>query len=181
MRANHENDYVEYVTARLPALHRAAYLLCGDAHRADDIVQATATALYRHWRRARAADSLDAYVHRMLVRKYLDETRSGWARVRLLAGTPEPAGRPDGGARDHGGSGIEERDSLRTALAKLPNSQRTVLVLRFACDMSVEDVAAALRCSAGNVKSHTSRGLAALRRVLGAEHTFTPEQRGARP
>jgi RNA polymerase sigma-70 factor (sigma-E family) len=175
MRTIHEDDYVEYVTARLPALHRAAYLLCGDAHRADDIVQATATALYRHWRRARAADNLDAYVHRMLVRKYLDETRSGWARVRLLGGRPEPATGPDRASESGSGSGVEERDSLRTALAKLPNSQRTVLVLRFACDMSVEDVAAALRCSTGNVKSHTSRGLAALRRVLGAEHTAMPE------
>jgi DNA-directed RNA polymerase specialized sigma24 family protein len=54
-------DYVEYVSARLPALHRAAYLLCGDAHRADDIVQATITTLSVNWRRASRADNLDGY------------------------------------------------------------------------------------------------------------------------
>src|SRR5207248_8579890 len=89
MRAEEEREYVEYVSARLPVLHRAAYLLCGDGHRADDIVQATITSLYRHWRRARAADSVDAYVQRMLIRKHLEEKRRGWARVRLVAEPPE--------------------------------------------------------------------------------------------
>ena len=73
MRGEAERDYVEYVTARLPHLKRAAYLLCGDSARADDIVQATVTKLYVHWRRASAAENLDGYVHRMLVRQFLDE------------------------------------------------------------------------------------------------------------
>jgi hypothetical protein len=57
---NGEGGYVEYVSARLPALHRAAYLLCGgDAHRADDIVQVTITRLYQRWKRARQAENLE--------------------------------------------------------------------------------------------------------------------------
>ena len=169
MRGEDEREYVDFVTARRPRLHRAAYLMCGDPHRADDIVQATMTALYRKWRRARDADNIDAYVHRMLVREYLAEKRLGWARVRLLADPPERvAVSPPGG--------IEERDALRTALERLPRAQRTVLVLRFACDMSVEDVAAALRTSPGNVKSHTSRGLAALRDLLEPEPTTAPRR-----
>ena len=159
MRGEDERDYVDFVTARRPGLHRAAYLMCGDAHRADDIVQATMTALCRKGRRARVADNIDAYVHRMLVREYLAEKRLGWARVRLVADPPERAATSPP-------AGVEERDALRAALARLPRAQRTVLVLRFACDMSVEDVATALRTSTGNVKSHTSRGLAALRDLL---------------
>jgi DNA-directed RNA polymerase specialized sigma24 family protein len=134
MRDELEREYVEYVSERLRLLHRAAYLLCGDAHRADDVVQATIVALYQHWSKAKAADNTEAYVHRMLVRKYLDERRRPWARVRLLA------------------------DDLRQALSQLSVTQRTVLVLRFACDLSIEDVAGLLRCSSGDVKSHTSRG-----------------------
>ena len=156
-----DREYVEYVSARLPALHRAAYLLCGDPHQADDIVSATTTALYRHWHRVREADNVDAYVHRTLVRKYVDERRMRWARVLLTDRVPERSE----GHHDH----IEERDSLRLALAQLTTAQRTVLVLRFFCDLLVGDVARILRCSDGNVKSHTSRGLTMLRRILGVE------------
>src|SRR5688500_11569512 len=119
MRATDERDFIEYVSARMPALHRAAYLLCGDAHRADDIAQATATALYRQWRRVRAADHPDAYVHRVLVRKYLDEKRLAWARVRLMP-SPPVRERVEAPA-----TGVEDRDELRTALAVLPPAQRT--------------------------------------------------------
>jgi DNA-directed RNA polymerase specialized sigma24 family protein len=92
MRSDGEAEYVDYMTVRLPVLRRAAYLLlCGDGHRADDLVQATAMALYRHWERARAADNTDAYVHRVLVRKFLAERRLRWARVRLMSEPPEPS------------------------------------------------------------------------------------------
>jgi RNA polymerase sigma-70 factor (sigma-E family) len=155
-----EREYVEYVSARLPALRRAAYLLCRDPHRADDIVQATTTALYRRWHRARDADSLDAYVHRMLVRKYLDERRLLWAGVRLMRQTPDAVEQPV--------SRVEDREELRAALARLPHAQRTVLVLRFVCDMSVEQVAQVLDCSPSNVKSHCARGLAAMRKTIRA-------------
>jgi RNA polymerase sigma-70 factor (sigma-E family) len=160
MRPDAEREYVEYVSARLTRLHRAAYLLCGDAHRADDIVQATLTTLYVSWHRARAADNLDGYVHRIMVRRFLDEQRSGWARVVLRDRSPD---RPD---RAQGS--VEERDAVLTALRQVPRGQRAVLVLRFFADLSVEATAQALGCSPGNVKSQTARGLAALREALGA-------------
>jgi RNA polymerase sigma-70 factor (sigma-E family) len=158
-----EGGYVEYVTARLPSLHRAAYLLCGgDAHRADDIVQVTITRLYRQWRRAGQADNLDAYVHRMLVHAFVDEKRRRWTRVRLVPAVLETgAGHPPV-------TGIEDRDALVTALRRLPPRQRAVVVMRFLLDRSIEDVAETLRCSTGTVKSQTSRGLAALREMLPA-------------
>ncbi|MEV4498152.1 SigE family RNA polymerase sigma factor [Micromonospora arborensis] len=155
-----EREFVEYVSARLPSLHRTAFLMCGDAHLADDVVQQTLTALYVHWRKVSRADNVDAYVHRMLVHKLVDEKRLSWAKVRLFGSTPEPE-RP---VTPH--DEVAERDSLVAALAHLPRGQRTVLVLRFLCDLSLTDTAAAMGCSEGNVKSQTARALAAIRQVL---------------
>jgi RNA polymerase sigma-70 factor (sigma-E family) len=148
-------DYAEYVTARLPTLHRTAYLLCGDRHRADDIVQAAITSLYVNWNRASRADNLDAYVHRILVRKFVDERRLRWSRVLLMWRLPEPA--------PADADPVEERDAVVAALRRLPRGQRTVLVLRYFCDLSVEASAQVMGCSTGNVKSQTARALAALR------------------
>lgn len=154
-------EYVDYVSARLTRWHRAAFLLCGDAHRADDLVQTMLTKLYVYWARARIADNIDSYVHRMLVRTFLDERRKAWSKVWLMPATPEPSTAADGS--------VEDRDLVVRALEELPAGQRTVLVMRFLCDMPVEEVAAAMRCSAGNVKAQTSRGLATLRERLEGE------------
>jgi RNA polymerase sigma-70 factor (sigma-E family) len=163
MRAELEREYEEFVRGRLARLHRTAYLLCGDAHRADDIVQATLTALYVNWKKASGIDNIDGFAHRVLVRRYLDERRLPWSRVRLgdvpdrTATSPRPE------------QSIGDRDELMAALRGLPKGQRAVIVLRYFDDLSVEATAAALNCSAGNVKSQCSRGLAALREVLGGE------------
>ncbi|MDT0346273.1 SigE family RNA polymerase sigma factor [Streptomyces litchfieldiae] len=162
--AAEEAAYTAYVSARLPALRRMAHLLCRDPHRADDIVQATLTKLYVHWRRARAADDLDRYVHTMLVRAFLNERRLGWARVRLSGAPQETPGLPPAA----GGPDIETRALVHTALSRVPPRQRAVLVLRFLCDLPVAEVARVLGCSEGNVKSQSARGLARLRVLLGA-------------
>ncbi len=155
-------DYTEYVTARLPALRRVAYLLCGDEHRADDVVQVAITRLYTSWRRARDADDLDAYARAVVVRTFLNEQRRSWARIRLVGRAddlpPTLAVGPD----------VETREQLRIALTRVPPRQRAVLVLRFLLDLPVAEVARMLRCSEGTVKSQTSLGLAAVRRQLGA-------------
>lgn len=154
-----DEEYTARVRELLPRLRRTAYLLCADWDRADDLVQATITRLYVKWRRARAADSLDAYVRTMLVRQFLGEQRAGWrTRVSVVDSVPDlPAPGPD----------VEAGLDLRRALEAVPPRQRATLVLRFFCDLSVEQTAAALGCSAGNVKSQTSRGLTALRAILG--------------
>ncbi|WP_249998505.1 SigE family RNA polymerase sigma factor [Actinoplanes sp. M2I2] len=164
MRPELKREYVDYVQGRLPRLHRAAYLLCGDAHRADDIVQAALTALYVNWKKAAAADNIDGYVHRILVRRYLDDRRLPWSRVRL---GHDPS---DGTSMPASDDRVENRDAVMAALRSLPKGQRAVLVLRYLSDLSVEDTAQALGCSTGNVKSQSARGLAALReRLSGAE------------
>ena len=155
-----DSEYVAYVHGRATALRRTAYLLCGDVHQADDLVQETITKLYARWARLGAVENLDGYVHAILVRTFLDEKRRGWWKVRLGAPPERPlpaVAHPD----------VEERTVLRAALSQVPPRQQAVLVLRFLCDQPVADVARALGCSEGTVKSQTSHGLAALRRILG--------------
>jgi RNA polymerase sigma-70 factor (sigma-E family) len=165
VRASDERRYTEYVTARLPVLRRTAYLLCGNEHRADDLVQVTITKLYVHWRRASAADNVDGYVRMMLVRTFLSEQRLGWARRVRLTGVPQDTPEPP----VEFGQDVETRLVLRTALSRIPPKARAVLVLRFLLDLSVAEAAGVLGCSEGNVKSQTSAGLTALRRLLGRQ------------
>jgi RNA polymerase sigma-70 factor (sigma-E family) len=162
VRAELEREYVEFVTARLAGLHRLAYSLTGDAHRADDLVQQTLVALYVRWHRAGAVTHLDGYVRTMLVRVFLNERRRSWsARVDLTGTLPDRA-MPDRQA-------VEDRTVLRGALDRLPARQRAVLVLRYLCDLPVVEVAQLMGCSPGTVKSQTAHGLATLRRLLGDE------------
>ena len=158
MRDGSEAEYVDYVTARIPVLRRLAYLLAGDEHRADDLVQQTITRLYVKWQRACTATNLDGYVRTMLVRTFVDERRLAWSRVRLFSETPEPAPVSD--------ASLEDRQVVRAALALVPRRQQAVLVLRFYYDLPVDEVAGILGCTSGTVKSHTSRGLTTLRRLL---------------
>jgi RNA polymerase sigma-70 factor (sigma-E family) len=156
--AGRDAEFTEYVSARLPSLRRLAMLLCQDWQRADDLVQAAITKLYVHWGRARRADHVDAYARAVLVHEFVHERRSGWARRVSLTGTvTEPAA----AAVDH-----DAVLDLRTALAALPARQRATVVLRFYCDLNVDQSAELLGCSAGTVKSQTAKALGTLRRAL---------------
>ncbi|MFC4910805.1 SigE family RNA polymerase sigma factor [Actinomadura gamaensis] len=153
-----DEEFVTYVTARTAWLQRVAYLLCQDWHRADDLVQTAITRLYLNWRRASGSGNLDGYARTVLVRVYLAEQRAGWwRRVRPVRDVPDAPSRPDD--RD---AALDVREALKT----LPARQRAVVVLRFYCDLSVEQTAEVLGCTSGTVKSHSARGLAALRRSL---------------
>jgi RNA polymerase sigma-70 factor (sigma-E family) len=154
-----DDEFTQYVAARLGALRRLAFLLCQDWHRADDLVQATITRLYVHWGRASVLDHTDAYTRTILVREFLGEQRSGWARrVSLHPDAPDRPGFPPD---------CDAMLDVRAALVALPARQRATLVLRFYCDLSVEQTAGLMGCSAGTVKSQTAKGLAALRDQLG--------------
>jgi RNA polymerase sigma-70 factor (sigma-E family) len=157
--AGDEREYIEYVTARLATLRRLAFVLCGDAHRADDLVQQTITALFVRWPKISTVAHLDNYVRSMLVNNFIDERRLAWAKVRLCRQPPERAVPAD--------QGVEERTVVRAALAKVPRRQQAVLVLRFIDDLPVAEVAEILGCSEGTVKSQTSHGLTTLRKLLG--------------
>jgi RNA polymerase sigma-70 factor (sigma-E family) len=157
-----EAEYTEYVEAKLPWLRRVAYLLCQDWHGADDLVQTAITRLFANWPRARRMDNLDGYVRTILVRVFITERRSSWFRRVALPGTWAE----ENAAAADPGTDVDTVLDMRGALAAIPPRQRATLVLRFYCDLDVEQAAIALGCSAGTVKSQTSKGLAALRRVL---------------
>ena len=154
-------DFASYVAARRVALRRTAYLLTGDWDRAEDVVQDALARLFVHWRRAQRAGSVDAYCRRAVVNAFLSEGRRPWRRERSTDHLPEQEHVDPSGSSD-------DRDVLRRALAELGPSQRAIVVLRYWDDLSVEETAAVLGTSTGNVKSQASRGLAHLRDVLGA-------------
>jgi DNA-directed RNA polymerase specialized sigma24 family protein len=98
-------------------------------------------------------------VRTILIRAFLAERRSAWTRrVALFSAYPELPGAPD--------PDPDTRLDVRAALASLPPRQRATLVLRFYCDLPVEQTAAELGCTPGTVKSQTAKGLSALRRAL---------------
>ena len=159
-------SFREYVAGRRQHLHRAAYLLCGDPHRAEDLVQIALTKLYVAWPRVVRADSVDAYVRRAMVNTHISESRRPWRRERAgIDGLPDPVAPAVAAEHD---------DDLWAALAALSPGQRRVVVLRHYWGLSVEETAADLGISTGTVKSQTSAGLARLRATL------TPDGPGAR-
>jgi len=161
-RRPHDDDFVAYYTAHADGLRATAYLLCGDWHLAQDLTQIAFTKVYRVWSRVERHDSLHQYVRRVLVRAFLDERRRPWRRERS---TEPGSAELDSATQDV--QGVHDRMLLRTALGRIPNRRRAVLVLRFWADLSVEQVADILNCSTGTVKSQTSHGLADLREALG--------------
>ncbi|MGS2615631.1 SigE family RNA polymerase sigma factor [Micromonospora sp. LZ34] len=155
--------FAEYFTARSDAMRGTAYLLCGDWHRAEDLVQTAFVKLYLAWNRVSRHEVLDAYVRQILVRTFLDERRRGWWRRERVGGNdaeqPAPPDAPEG------------RLVMLQALAAVPPRQRAVLVLRYWEDLSVDEAAALLGCSAGTVKSQAARGLDTLRGLLQPAHS----------
>jgi RNA polymerase sigma-70 factor (sigma-E family) len=153
-----DTRFHEFAHSRQAQLRRAAHLLCGDWHLAEDLTQTALTKLYSVWHRVEKKGSPDAYVRQVLYRTFVDETRRRrwWERPTAFE---HDAAAP--------GQDLELRMTLLDALRQLPPRSRAVLVLRFWEDQSVEETATALGCSTGTVKSQTSRGLAALRRILG--------------
>jgi RNA polymerase sigma-70 factor (sigma-E family) len=164
MRSHAEAEFKEYVAARSHALWHTAYLMCGDAHHAEDLVQTALMKLYGAWHKVERSESREAYVRRILVRCLIDEKRRGWRREHPVASLPEVA-------VAGGFDGVEtgERDAALRALAQLAPRQRATLVLRFWEDQSIEQTAHAMGCSTGTVRSQTARGLATLRGLLLAE------------
>ena len=162
-----DEEFGAYVAQRRSHLFSSAWLLCGDPHRAEDLVQETLTKLYVAWPRVSRLDGVDAYVRRMLINGHIDETRRPWRRERPVSELPDAPGRPEG---------FEETDELWAALRALPSGQRRVVVLRHYWGLSVEEAAADLNVSTGTVKSQTSAALASLRRFLAPASTLTDQR-----
>ena len=157
--SSRSEEFREFVRDRASPLQQSAYLLCGDWHTAQDLVQETLIKAYRHWPRVRRADSPDAYVRGILLNEMRDRWRRPERAVPVAQFTAEP---PVPDSTDD----IARRDRLRQALLELPLQQRMTVVLRYLEDMTQVETAKVLGCSEGTVKSQSSRALATLRNFL---------------
>lgn len=147
-------DFSAYLHSRQGTLLRIAYLLTGDAHTAEDVVQTAFAKLYLSWDKVHG--SLDAYARRIVVNEAHSVWRRPWRRREVSAEmVPE-----------HGHSPVYDEGraaELWRAVSGLPKRQQAVIVLRYYEDLSEAEIAEVLEISPGTVKSQASRALATLR------------------
>jgi RNA polymerase sigma-70 factor (sigma-E family) len=159
-------EFTAFMREAKDPLHRMAFLLSGDAHRAEELTQQTFERCYRHWHKARQGDPL-VYARRVLANLRID----AWRRTRreVLTGPDEL---PQDDVRVSRPSArmptrtVDDRDAVVRALLRLPVKQRRVVVLRHLLDLSESEVSNELGIPLGTVKSTASRGLAHLRAIL---------------
>lgn len=154
-----DDDFVAFVETAGPYLYRTAYLLAGDRHRAEDLVQTAFERTYRVWDSVRDGEPR-GYARRVLVNLRIDTWRH--TRREVVPGDDRI---PVGVTQDGSGE-VELRDALVRALARLAPQQRRVVVLRHLLDLSEADVAAELGRSVGTVKATNARALERLRGMV---------------
>lgn len=153
-------DFAELFAAHHAEALRLAYLLTGDAHRAEDVVSDAFVKVYRAWSRDGIAQPR-AYIKRAVV----NESNSRFRRLALERREAAKRSGDDRGARGHDDQ-LADSQTLLSALQQLPARQRTAVVLRYYSDFSEAQIAEAMGVSVGTVKSSVSRGLDRLRRLI---------------
>ena len=152
MRRDRDAEFTAFVEHRRPALRRAAYALCGDWHRADDLVQTALVKAYLAWPRLHAEGREEAYVRRALLTSHIDEGRRPWRRER----TPL-----DGHDREVAAHAPEERSALVDALQELsaPNGNRALVIDdgHLAGLLSITDIARALEVGRSRARRPSAR------------------------
>lgn len=159
MRRQQEEAFVEFATAAKPWLLTSAWMLTGDAHAAEDLVQETLVRVYVHWGRAGRGQPA-AYARRVLANLHTDR----WRRTRREVLVDDHAERAGPAAPD------PVLVDLVRALQALGPRERETVVLRHYLDLSEKQTAEALGVSVGAVKGYASRGLASLRAALKEEN-----------
>ncbi|GAA4538177.1 sigma-70 family RNA polymerase sigma factor [Amycolatopsis samaneae] len=159
--------FTQVARDRAVSWRRVAFLMCGDWGRAEDIVQVALIRLAKHWDRIDLA-GVDAYARKVIARLAVDEARRAHHREEVRAALPD---------RPMVSLNSDDALDIRDALRRVPPRQRAVLVLRFYCDLTVAQTAAALNIREGTVKSQTTRGLDTLRSFL-AESSQLSGDRG---
>jgi RNA polymerase sigma-70 factor (sigma-E family) len=160
-------DADEAVT-RLFAAHyrtlvRLGTLLLGDSAVAEELVQDAYVRLHQHWRRLREPDKALGYLRTSVVNAARSAQRRRGVADRYVAALPPPGSMP---SAEFGAMGALEHAAVIAGLRELPARQREALVLRYYLDLSEAEIAEAMGISRGAVKSHASRGIAALRMIL---------------
>jgi RNA polymerase sigma-70 factor (sigma-E family) len=151
-------------------LCRAAFLLAGDRHLAEDLVQTALAKVAGRWERIVATGDPLPYVRTVVVRTAIAWRRRRWHGEVPTSPMPEPS--PTETERT-----VDGRDRLHRALLLVPRRQRAALVLRFYEDLSEADTATVMGCSVGTVKSQTAKGLARLRALLADESNPMDQER----
>lgn len=155
-----ESGFREWMAVKVPGLRRKAFLLTGDWHAADDLVQDTLIAMYARWARVSRGRNVDAYANRVMVHKFIDDRRRPWRRERSVDAVPESA--DERAVRAF--ADVDDADGLiGAALTALPAGQRAVVVLRFTDDLTIAEIAHLMDLPTGTVKSRLSRGTDAIR------------------
>ena len=152
-----DEEFPAFVRGASGSLLHTAWLLTGDRHRAEDLVQGALVRTYAAWSRVRAEEAT-AYARRVLVNSHHD-----WWRRRRWREEPTGEPPPEATAIVDAAGRADDRDALVRALAALGRRERTIVVLRYYADLDVETVADLLGVTPGTVKSTASRGLAKLR------------------
>ncbi|MFI9765839.1 SigE family RNA polymerase sigma factor [Streptomyces sp. NPDC052415] len=164
-----DEEFRSFVTGRWPRLMRTAFLLTGEQHAAEDLVQSTLEQVYVAWRRVGSADEPDAYVRRVMINSHARKHRR---RLKEFLAPKDDSGLvreiPDTGDRI---AQADDRNALLTALAQLPPRQREAVVLRYWEDLTETQTAQAMGCSVGAVKSNAAKGIAKLRAIPGLAET----------
>lgn len=158
-------EFRAFVTGSQGHLRRSAYVLCGDWHLAEDLVQSAYQRIFRAWHRVRVMDLPDAYARRVVYRCFLDSRKWQREAASLEALVDRPAVEDDAAVRL----------TILAALAELAPRTRAVVALRYWEDQSIEQTAAALGISPGTVKSMAARGLGQLRERLGDFAALLPD------
>ena len=156
-------DFTAYLQARQARLLRTAYLLTGDRHQAEDLLQTSLAKLYLAWDKVRERGSVDAYVRRIMVNENNSLWRRGWRRRELTTDTV-PETDPFHDQYDEGTGA-----AVWAVVQTLPRKARAVVVLRYYEQLSEAETAEVLGISVGTVKSQCSRALATLRERIGEE------------
>lgn len=151
-----DTEFVEFAGSATPRLLRLGWLLTGDRHQAQDLVQSTLVRTYTSWHRIRDEDAF-AYTRRILVNLHTDWLRRRFWLERSVPDIPDQPAPADG----HGA--VDARMALVAALQSLSRRERSVVVLRYYMDLSEAETAETLRLSVGAVKSFAWRGLRKLR------------------
>ncbi|SDC99796.1 SigE family RNA polymerase sigma factor [Glycomyces harbinensis] len=159
VKEQREAAFESFDQAYRAGLRRYAYYLCGDWYEADDIVQKALTKLFSAWDRV-DPEGAPAYARRIVTNVYLSHRRLAW--VRRERTTEELPVR----ALERPQEEVDLRLAVADALARLTARERVTLVLRYWEQLSVDETAAAMGCSAGTVKSQSSRGLGKLRQLM---------------
>jgi RNA polymerase sigma-70 factor (sigma-E family) len=151
----------EYVRTRGPALVRLGWLIAGDRHLGEDLVQEVLTRAYPRWNRILAGGRPEVYLRRMLVNSHVS-----WRRKRSSTEITDGGDHGDGPAPVDGPdlqTQAAERDAMWRLIRQLPPKQRITVVLRFYEDLDDTSIAEILGCSPVTVRTHTMRALATLR------------------